>query len=199
MTANTRREQREQTRERLLDAAMQCLVTYGHAGTTTQRIQDQAGVSRGAVLHHFASKSELLVAATHHTADIRLARIQHLMAELDDGPESLTHMVTAIRESMADPAFQAAIELWTASRTDTRLRDALLPAERGLGGALRTVFDQHAGISDPEFAQTAFESLMALIRGLELVRIIRSDTSIADRVISEWLAQVMERRDQSHP
>ena len=62
----TQAERREGTIAALLDATVRCLVTHGYAGTTTQRIQDEAGVSRGALLHHFASKSELLVAAIHH-------------------------------------------------------------------------------------------------------------------------------------
>lgn len=52
--------------------------------------------------------------------------------------------VFAIHEAMTGPAFQAAMELWTASRTGEELREALLPAERRLGPALREVFDRAA-------------------------------------------------------
>jgi AcrR family transcriptional regulator len=166
---------------------MRCLVSHGYAGTTTQRIQDEAGVSRGALLHHFRSKSELLVAAIHHIADRRLADFSELVADLDDGPDALEQMVLAIRSVMTGPPFQAALELWAASRTDEHLREALLPAERRLGHALRELFDEHSGITDPEAARTAFESLLALVRGLELTRIMRADQSIADRVVQDWL------------
>lgn len=196
MSSLTRKEQRERTHEALLDATTRCLVTHGHAGTTTQRIQDEAGVSRGALLHHFGSKSELLVAAIHHIAEMRLRDFSELVAELGDGPEALEQMVKAIRSVMAGPPFQAAIELWTASRTDPQLRAELLPAERRLGSALRSLFNQHSGITDPEAAQTAFESLMALVRGLELTRIMRTDETVADRVVDDWLANVARLRDR---
>ncbi len=173
---------------------MRCLVVHGYTGTTTQRIQDEAGVSRGALLHHFGSKSELLVAAIHHIADLRLKNLGELVAELDDHPDALEHMVRAIRAAMAGPAFQAAIELWAASRTDPQLRSALLPAERRLGAALRALFNRHAGIHDPIAARTAFESLMALIRGLELTRIMRDDQTSADRVIDDWLDHIAHLR-----
>lgn len=190
MTGLTRKEQRAQTHERLLDATIRCLVTYGYARTTTQRIQDEAGVSRGALLHHFGSKSELLVAAIHHIAEIRLRRVTELVADLGEGPEALEDLVLAIRQAMTGPPFQAAIELWAASRTDDQLRAALLPAERKLGAALRALFERFSGIPDPDESQTAFETLMALVRGLELTRLMRSDESIADRVVADWLTKV---------
>lgn len=189
-----REQQRERTRAVLLDATMTCLVTYGYAGTTTQRIQEEAGISRGALLHHFSSKSELLVASIHHIADLRLAHLRELVADFGDDPDALAEMVRAIREVMAGPAFQAAIELWTASRTDPQLREALLPAERRLGAALHDLFNQHAGIADPDAARTAFESLMALVRGLELTRILRTDSETETRVLDDWLERVSQLR-----
>lgn len=187
MAGLTRREQREQTHERLLDATTRCLVAHGYAGTTTQRIQDEAGVSRGALLHHFGSKSELLVAAIHHIAELRLAEFTERVAGLGEGPDTLPELVAAVRSVMTGPPFQAALELWSASRTDEQLREALLPAERRLGAALREIFDRHSGIADPEAARTAFESLLALVRGLELTRIMRSDDAVADLVVQDWL------------
>ncbi|WP_017624197.1 TetR/AcrR family transcriptional regulator [Nocardiopsis chromatogenes] len=195
MSGLKRSEQRARTHTALLDAAVRCLVTHGYSGTTTQRIQDEAGVSRGALLHHFGSKSELLVAAIHHIADMRLKRIRELVADIGDGSEALERMVRAVRSAMAGPPFQAAIELWAAARTDRQLRNELLPAERRLGAELRRIFDRHAGIADPEAARTAFESLMALVRGLELTRIMRSDQTMADRVVDDWLEQVARLRD----
>src|SRR5699024_6725613 len=174
---------------------IRCLVTHGYAGTTTQRIQDEAGVSRGALLHHFGAKSELLVAAIHHIADIRLRNLTELMADLGEGPQALEQMVRAVRSAMAGPPYQAAIELWVASRTDPQLRAALLPAERELGSTLYEIFEEHAGIADPETARTALESLRALVRGLELTRPMRTDQKQADRVIDEWLDNVARLRE----
>ena len=183
-------EQRDRTREVLLDAAMMSLVVHGYAGTTTQRVQERAGVSRGALLHHFGSKAELFVAATHHVADLRLARIREIAAHAQGRPDARRQVIQAMREAMTGPPFQAAMELWTASRTDSELRAALLPAERRLGGALREVFDEFVHINDPQLAQVRFESLLALVRGLELSRIMWHDDSVAERVIEAWLADL---------
>ena len=194
MASLTRKEQLARTRERLLDATVECLGEHGYAHTTTQRIQDAAGLSRGALLHHFGSKTELLVAAVHHIADIRRAAIAETLEDLPEGPDGLRPMVAAVREAMTGPPFQAALELWSASRTDEQLREALLPAERRLGAALRELFHRHSGIDDARSEAVAFESLMALVRGLELTRNMRSTSDVADQVVEAWLADVERRR-----
>lgn len=189
-----RQQQRARTHEALLGATLRCLVNYGYAGTTTQRIQDEAGVSRGALLHHFSSKADLLVAATQYVADVRLQNITDVATELDESSEGLEQLVSAIREAMTGPPFQAAIELWTASRTDPQLREALLPAERRLGAALHDVFNRHVGIRDQGETRIAFESLMAMLRGLELRRTMHDDPDVADQVVERWLRDTLRLR-----
>src|SRR5262245_11831889 len=55
--ARTQQERRDQTRGRILDAAVESLIEAGVAGTTTLEVQKRADVSRGALLHHFPSKA----------------------------------------------------------------------------------------------------------------------------------------------
>lgn len=191
MATRTRKEQREQTRQSLLDAAMMCLVEYGYAGTTTQRIQERVGVSRGALLHHFGSKTDLFVAAVHHIADKRLATIRNVADEVAGQPEPLRRVIYAIADSMTGPPFQAAMELWTAARTDVDLLTALQPAERKLGAELRQVFFRYAEFDDPEVARITFESLLATMRGLEMTRIMRRDQEIMALVIDRWIDRMI--------
>ena len=53
-------------RDTILDAALDCFINTGYASTTTAKIAEKAGVSRGAMLHHFPSKTELIKAAVEH-------------------------------------------------------------------------------------------------------------------------------------
>src|SRR5215470_16496508 len=59
----TQAERSAATQARLLDAALQCLVELGYAGTTTTVVAERAGVSRGAQLHHFPTRAALVAAA----------------------------------------------------------------------------------------------------------------------------------------
>ena len=42
-----------QTKKRLIEGAIRCIVKFGYSRTTTSRVAAEAGLSRGAMLHHF--------------------------------------------------------------------------------------------------------------------------------------------------
>ena len=58
----TQAERRAATRRRLIDAARQRFAADGYDETSTEAIRQEAGVSRGAMYHHFASKREIFEA-----------------------------------------------------------------------------------------------------------------------------------------
>jgi AcrR family transcriptional regulator len=59
----TQSERSEETRERLLRAALDVLAASGYAGFTVAEVAAKAGVSGGARVHHFRSKADLVLAA----------------------------------------------------------------------------------------------------------------------------------------
>ncbi len=82
-TATTRRTQAQRAsamRHRLLEATIECLVDYGYAGTSTTKVVERAGVTRGAQVHHFPTKAALVAAALRHLA---AKRAEAAFAELD--------------------------------------------------------------------------------------------------------------------
>jgi AcrR family transcriptional regulator len=168
-----RREERTATsRARILDAAVACLVESGYAGATTLRIQARAGVSRGRLLHHFPSRDQLLVAASHHLATERLRRTSERVENLDQVPagERLDRAVELLWESFSEPHFWAAVELWTAARTNEELRTALLPEEREVGAAVRALIPRFFGAelaSHPRFPEVR-DLLFTSMRGVGL-------------------------------
>src|SRR4051812_46618887 len=71
-----RRTQEERTatmRARLLQATVDCLIDHGYAGTTTTAVVARAGVSRGAILHHFPTKADLVAAGVEYVLEQRNA------------------------------------------------------------------------------------------------------------------------------
>src|ERR1700753_2126738 len=130
----TQQQRREETRRALLDAAVESLIEVGFARTTTLEVQRRANASRGALLHHFPSKTELLVAAVDHLAEMRAAELRLLSAELPaEGKGSRTDAVLDLLwQCFSGTFFQVAMELRTAARTDDELRPVLVAAERAL-------------------------------------------------------------------
>src|SRR5262245_14960415 len=83
----TQQQRRDETRRALLDAAVESLIEVGFARTTTLEVQRRADVSRGALLHHFPSKAELLVAAVDHLAEMRARELKVLASQLPSEDE----------------------------------------------------------------------------------------------------------------
>lgn len=146
------RAQQERTRavrRRILDAAVTVLVDEGYAQATTLRIQEEAGVTRGRLLHHFPSRNELLLAAAHHLATERMSETAvHIEWPTDPG-ERIDAAVDRIATSYGQPFYWAATELWVAARCREELRDELLPAEQALGALIRASTAEFFG---PELA-----------------------------------------------
>ena len=71
---------RSSTEEALLDAAEELLVEVGHAGITTRRLAEEAGVNHGLVHYYFGSNENLLVQALERFTERLIARQRELYA-----------------------------------------------------------------------------------------------------------------------
>ena len=128
-------EKSAMTRSAILEAAIQCLLELGYASTTTALIANNAGVSRGAMMHHFPSRMSVMRAVIDFLHGRRLQEYRDLMADIDNPGQSLTH--DAIAKSVESawqyvnlPSFLGYHELLTASRTDAELRQVIEPVEK---------------------------------------------------------------------
>ncbi len=168
-----RRSQAERsaaTRDALLDATIACLVADGYANTTTSRVAERAGVSRGAHLHHFQTRQALVAAAMERLAERRGAELLAAAEKLPDGRERLVQGLDLLWASYANPLFQAALDLWSHARTDPDLRERLVPVERRLDRQTleitRRLFPTIA--EQPDFDRL-IELAISTIRGLALL------------------------------
>jgi AcrR family transcriptional regulator len=184
----TQAERRAETRAALLDATIECLVTYGYAKTTTGRIAELAGVSRGAQLPYFRSRAELVGAAVAHLAE---RRIEEVHARFAGRPVTLEEGLDALWEECQGPVFDAALELWVASRTDPELRETLLRFERDVLKAIAREAEEALGpvARRPGFTEDLAFALAA-VRGLALLRISGGESN---RALAERWSQTRER------
>lgn len=186
-----RREERTATsRARILDAAVACLVESGYAGATTLRIQARAGVSRGRLLHHFPSRDQLLVAASRHLAIERMRGSNNRIAEVKamSGAERLDRVIEMMWDTFAEPYFWAAIELWTAARTNPELRAALLPEERDVGTAIRRGLDANYGpdlVAHPRYQQVR-DLVFTSMRGVGMTYALEHRDPRTDPHLKVW-------------
>ncbi|WP_045824062.1 TetR/AcrR family transcriptional regulator [Williamsia herbipolensis] len=192
MTTSTRPEQERsrQAKRRILDAAVRVLVDEGYAHATTLRIQKEAGISRGGLLHHFPSRDELLVAAVHHLAAERVADLGSRTDWPDDPRDRIAEAVATMWATYAQPYFWASVELWVAARSHEGLREALLPEERAMGAMVRASTDTFFG--DDLAAHSDYpmvrEVLNTSMRGVALTYAIERRDPADDPHLGSWVA-----------
>jgi AcrR family transcriptional regulator len=128
----------QRMRQRLLDAATECLIRDGYAQTTTEKIARRAKVSRGAMTHHFRSRAAVLKAAAAHLTEKRAAEFAELVARLKPATQALPTLddlrqtMRLLHDYYLAPSFIALHELQRAARSDRWLQKMLLPLEAAL-------------------------------------------------------------------
>jgi AcrR family transcriptional regulator len=182
-----RRNQAERsaaTREALLDATLECLVEDGYANTTTTRVAERAGVSRGAHLHHFQTRSALVAAAIEHLAIKRRDELIDAVENLPTGRERVAEGLDLLWSNYANPLFQGALDLWSAARTDPELRPHLVTVERQLDRQTLTLARRlFPDVADRPDFERLVEMSVATIRGLTLLDTLHPGD---DRARKQW-------------
>jgi len=138
MVRRTRAEM-EETRATLLATARKVFCEDGYADTSMDDLTAQAGLTRGALYHHFGDKKGLLVAVVEQIDDEMDQRLQAISTHANDPWEGFCNRCRAYLEMALEPEFQRIV-----------LRDA----KAVLGG------------SSPESQRHCVESMRGLIRNL---------------------------------
>ncbi|OZM74551.1 TetR family transcriptional regulator [Amycolatopsis antarctica] len=182
----TQAQRRERTRSALLDATIGALVEIGYARTSIQEVCARAGVSKGAVQHHFSAKAELMAAAVVHlTRRLREQRLTSVR-ELPAGPERIPAAIDLLWEAYSGTLATAVTELWVAARTDPELRAAIRPVDRALGRSTLEAIVAVAGDVPRERIETLFWLTVNFTRGLALDAELGGDPRRRKQLLEEW-------------
>ena len=121
----TQEERSQETRTRVLRAAIRLIASSGVQQATMASVAEEAGVSPGAIQHQFADKSGLLLAVIDHGLD-------HLISELtvsvsSDAPIEgrVNEFVDAAWRGYGGDFYRAALEVLTHFRGDESLATAM--------------------------------------------------------------------------
>ncbi len=74
----------EQTRARILGAAMRCVAEVGYSRATIREIARTAEMTSGSLYHYFPNKSELLDATVREIEEIAFPRLRAAASDADD-------------------------------------------------------------------------------------------------------------------
>jgi len=158
LASNTNDARSAATRARLIDSAIQALVEVGFSKTTGVEVCRRAGVTRGALNHHFPDFAELLVASLQslyaQLLDAQLLEVPNTA----DGVASSGPVGTWVQRAytrVIQPQFKAVIELWLASRNDAEF-----------GQRLGVAIEQSATLFSPEMLLTGVNKDDASVKAI---------------------------------
>ncbi|GGD78936.1 TetR/AcrR family transcriptional regulator [Croceicoccus mobilis] len=164
-----------QTREDMLEAAIDGLVEFGYAGLSINDVVRRTGVSRGAVHHHFPSRGALVAGLIEHVfyhrmrqfLDDFLARLK--VPEAGDVPQTPHRLAMEMHwQSVESREYAAFLRLSVAARSDEALAEIFLPAARLYDevwlGEMRHAFPQWRGAEDE--MQLASDIVLTVHTGL---------------------------------
>jgi len=175
-------------RDTILDAALDCFITIGYASTTTARIAEKANVSRGAMLHHFPSKTELIQAAVEYLHD----KLVELYAA---NIEEITHNLPVDERNrkglqgywnyLSSDLYTAYHELCVAGRTDPELQhileDSIARFDESIEKSNRALFPEWAARG--EVYELAMDITKFLMEGMAVSQIVSQRDKRVNRMI----------------
>ncbi|HET7736211.1 MAG TPA: TetR/AcrR family transcriptional regulator [Nocardioidaceae bacterium] len=196
----TQAERRAETTDRVLAATIDCLVEQGYANTSTRHIARRAGLTVGAVQHHFPSKADLMAAALRALGD-QMADEFLADAPTQDAPgDRVAQLLDRLWEVHRGPLFAAGLELWVAARSDAELRVAMEEVTRvfavRIADGMLQIFPEQ--VAQPGFAETVMIGLAAL-RGLAIpgfVEVVEPEVlwEIARPQLLDWFEAALAGR-----
>lgn len=193
------------TRESLLNAAIDCFIELGYADTTTASVAQRAGVSRGAMLHHFPSKSSLVQAAVEHLHQRQLQLYRQNVRRIPASLDVLSRNRRGLRaywKYLTSDLVTAYHELSVAGRTDPELAEVLEVTTQNFQeawlAATAELFPEWA--ERGELYTLAMDLSQFLMEGMAMSNIARSRSKRIARMLDylgDRLEEIFQQGDDS--
>jgi AcrR family transcriptional regulator len=184
----TQAERSHSMQLRLIEACANCLARDGYAGTTFSRIIEAAGVSRGAPLHHFASKTALLAATAEHLVRRLYIEMGRAVQALCVSEDRLQDLIKGAWHGVFDRAEQLALhELLVASRREPELATILQEVWTACHDTLGRAAQYYLEPIDPNDDVRDFIVLTQwLMRGMAEDRHLIKEEQLVSDYLSLW-------------
>tara|TARA_B110000305_G_C19455745_1_gene650828 strand:+ start:1811 stop:2425 length:615 start_codon:yes stop_codon:yes gene_type:complete len=184
----TQQERSAETIEKILKATLDTIYDDGFQNATTSAIALKAGVSRGALLHHFPKKERLIAEAVRHMLSLEIVEIKKLAENVSADKMSLNDFLDEMWAHFSGRLFMTTIEYLAAARTDQYLREELKPLSLEFNKALDEIwlrFFKSASVTNEE-KRLAFTTTICLLRGMAVNSMLRDDKVFFIELLAFW-------------
>jgi len=173
---------------KVLDATLSVLAEKGYQGTTTSLVAATAGVSRGAMLHHFPTRSSLFVATAGRLLESEVAAFRKAMGSIPEGADRYHAAIDFLWTTFQSDVHLAWNELSLGSRSDPEASDEIAEAGTLIHSRIAEtwveVFPEAKGLG---FADIAPDFATALLDGLAQRKLTGSITDERAQQVVESL------------
>lgn len=184
----SQQDRRESTQKAFLEATLQCLGRKGYAATSIGEIVKEAGLSRGALSHHYPTKLDLVAAAITYFYEERFDRLSQRLIEAGKDL-TLERRLHIFREDI-DAWAPVGFEIMVATRTDPELRAEYLrrvePRTAEMIATYERMFPEFGKLDSPELM---IGVVGAFLRGLS-IESSESPPGRADRLFELFVSLV---------
>jgi len=193
-------DRRTETRALLIGAATDLLRTAGYSGTSTALIAKRAGLTTGALHHHFATKEDLMLSVLDRSSERVLQRLEQQDHVATGGRIDVKSLVAHLWEVYGDPNYWAIWEIIIGTRADEAFHRRVVEHRlETIRSVLHPWVRRHvlADTAEPEML-ALFEFMLVAIRGLSLERFLDKDEAYFDRNLN-LLAEMVGQRLAGQP
>ncbi len=159
----------------------------GYGATTSGLIADEAGVSRGAMLHQYPTKVDLMLAVVSDVYAHETEEYHRRGGEVSSPRERFYRFPELMWDVLTRPSAMAVLEIMMGSRSDAELAARLAPLQRQIENTSRATVErilEEGGFPDlPEF-HAMRRLFVAAVRGLSIDLMLLRDRSELDQAIT---------------
>ena len=178
----TQESRSAETRAKLLAAAIQSLHARGYAATTTMVVAEDAGVSRGAMLHQFPTKVDLMLFVVETVYQQELVLYREMLGAIEDPRERLLSLPEVAWEVLSRPEGVAVLEVLQGARSDEELARRLKPLQIAIEKDSFQAVDRVAEAAGIPVPPVVKRLMVWSVRGLSIAELLAEEPGEMDQV-----------------
>jgi AcrR family transcriptional regulator len=201
----TQAERSEETRTRILKAAANLIRKRGYARFRTAEVAEEAGLSRGAQLHHFPTKDSLVVATLEYVFEQAQVLSRRRASAVNRPRDLIEAVIEDAREFFFSEHFMVAIDIVLSTSTNQSVRKQILDISRKARRPVETAWTGALAASGVpgELASDIVALTLSLVRGMALRTLWDNDPKWFDELFSLWRQMIKvflsDRKPRSRP
>ena len=195
MTKRQNQEERSrQTQARVTQATIECILEKGIRATSTVDVARLAGVSRGALVHHYPSKTLLMQAALEDLLSREVESVREMAVKVRAGELNFDSLLKALHEHFKGDLYMVTLEYLTNARTDPDIMKVLVPLAANFNDSLEQIWEQLVASANHTSHQNrvALNATLCMMRGMGAQSIWRDDPELYRDMLLFWKETLLE-------